>query len=47
MKTLKVDWTDTLKLQLSNANYSFEIFFNKTNQTLDKHAPYKYVSQKQ
>ena len=30
----QVDWTDTLKLQLSNVNSSFEIFFNKINTKL-------------
>ena len=30
----QVDWIDTLKLQLSNVNYLFEIFFNKINQIL-------------
>ena len=34
----QVHWTDILKLQLSNVNYLFEMFFNKINQTLDKHA---------
>ena len=40
----QVDWTDTLNLQLSNVSYSFEKFLNKINQTLDKHAPYKYIN---
>ena len=42
----QVNWTDTLKLQLSNVNYLFENFFNKINRTL-KHAPCKYLSRKQ
>ena len=41
------DWTNTLKLQLSNVNYLLELFFNKINQTLEKHAPYKYLSRRQ
>ena len=40
----QVDWTNTLKLQLSNVNDSFEKFFN---QILDKHIRYKYLSRKQ
>ena len=43
----QVDWTDGLKLKLSNVNYSSENFFNKINQTLAKHVPCKYLSQKQ
>ena len=41
------DWTDTFNFQLSNVNHSFEKFFNKMNQTLDKAVPYKYLSRKQ
>ena len=36
----------TLKYELSNVNRSFENFFNRINQTLDKHVPYLSLSQK-
>ena len=36
----QIDWTDTRNLQLSNVNHLFEKSFNKTNQSLDKYAPW-------
>ena len=44
MQTSRPDWYSYF--QLSNVIHLFEKIFNKINQTVDEHAPYKYLSRK-
>ena len=49
MKTFEKDlkstnWNQILKLNLGNTTDSFEIFFETSNELLDKHAPLRKLS---
>ena len=39
-----VDWPHTLKLQDNNTDASFQNFFDSMNNILDKHAPFKKIT---
>ena len=39
-----VNWTDLLKLEQENVNFSLESYLNKINSILDTHAPFKKVN---
>ena len=44
---LEINWDKTLKIEKNDVNISFNNFLNKVNNTIDKHLPYKKISNKE